>query len=54
MSFLVLGLYIDGYILLSNTLDFLCTIKRDYLSTTFEMLDNEEIEYYLGIQIKRD
>lgn len=45
-NFVITGLYIDDSIFVSNTLDFLCTIKWEIIY--------EEIEYCLGRQIKRD
>jgi len=51
--FILLGLYIDDLILISNDLKFLFAIKV-MLSQHFSMIDNNDIEYILGVQIRRD
>jgi hypothetical protein len=44
---------VDDSIIISNSLDFLTSVKND-LSQKFEMTDNGELEYCLGIQVTRD
>lgn len=51
--FLVLGLYVDDILLLSNQLPELNHAKRE-LSQTFPLTDGGELSYCLGIQVKRD
>lgn len=53
-SFIILlGLYIDDLVLISNDLEYL-SIHKALLSQRFSMTDNKEIAYILGIQIIRD
>lgn len=49
-SVLILGLYIDDLILISNNFEFLSATKALF-SQHFSMTDNQEISYILGIQI---
>lgn len=50
---IILGLCVDDQILVSNDLNFLVTIKQEF-SSSFKMMDNDELEYCLGIQVKCD
>lgn len=48
-KFIILGLYVDDQILVSNDLTFLDTINKEF-SSSFEMIDNGELQYnFLGI-----
>lgn len=50
---ILLGLYIDDLILISNDLKFLSATKA-IISQHFSMIDNNNIKYILGVQIRRD
>lgn len=52
-NFAMLGLYVDDSIVISNSSAFFTSIKHD-LFLHFEMVDNGELEYCLGIQITHD
>lgn len=52
-KFVLLGFYVDNQILVSNNADFLTTIKKEF-SSSFEMIDNGELKYWLGIQVLHD
>ena len=53
-SFIILiGLYVDDLILISNDLPFLNAHKQ-LLSSSFSMTDNLDLSYILGIQVSRD
>jgi len=49
-SFIVLGLYIDDFILVFDNLQYLSTLKATF-THWFAMIDNHDIEYLLGIQV---
>ena len=51
--YLLLGLYIDNFILISNNLEHLFVSKMLFTHWFF-ITDNNEIEYILGIQVKRN
>jgi len=48
-----IGLYIDDFILIFHDLKYLSTRKAMF-AQQFSMTDNNDIEYILGIQIRRD
>ena len=50
--FIILALYVDDTILVSNNITFLEAIKK-LLSTAFEMVDLGEVHSCLGIQVQR-
>jgi hypothetical protein len=52
-TIMLLALYVDDLLLLSNSMDRLNTLKHD-LSSRFSMTDLGEAQYILGIQIQRD
>ena len=52
-SILLLGLYIDDLVLISDNFQFL-TVTKAIFNQRFSMTDNNEIGYILGIQIQRD
>jgi len=53
-SFVILiGLYVDDLILISNDLKFL-NAHTQLLSSSFSMTDNLDLSYILGIQVRRD
>ena len=53
MLYLIIALYVDDLILVSNKLRFLLTTKAD-LSKSFDMKDLGELHYILGLQVIRD
>lgn len=52
-SIVVIGLYVDDLVLISNSLDELSTIKKQ-LAAIFEMKDLGNAKFVLGIKIERD
>ena len=52
-SMLLLGLYFDDLILISDNLEFL-TMTKAMFAQYFSMTDNQDIEYILGIQIQQN
>lgn len=52
-TFLFLGLYVDDLILISSDLKYL-TLHKAIFAQRFSMIDNNEIQYLLGIQLRRD
>ena len=53
ISFIVLGVYVDDIIPISNDLKLLA-VEKAALCNRFDMVDNGEISYCLGLSIKRD
>jgi hypothetical protein len=49
----ILGLYVDDSILILNNITFLNTTKMEQLQT-FDMIDNRELHYCLGIQVHQN
>ena len=52
-SFVIMAVYVDDIIPVSNDIELLQAEKRA-ICQQFEMVDNGEIEYFLGMFIKRD
>ena len=52
-SFVIMGVYVDDFIPVSNDLELL-KIEKAALAEKFEVVDNGEIEYFLKMVIKRD
>ena len=53
ISFVILGVYVDDIIPLSNT-HALVKAEKAALCERFEMIDQGEIHYFLGMSIRRD
>ena len=51
--FIIIGLYVDDLILISNDLKFL-EMHKSQLTSTFTMINNKDMSYILGIQISRN
>ena len=52
-KFVIMGVYVDDVIPVSNDTEFMISEKRA-ICEEFEMVDNGEIDYFLGMTIKRD
>ena len=52
-SFVIISVYVDDVILASNDLDIL-NEEKNSLAQNFEMVDQGEINYILGMAVKRD
>ena len=53
ISFVILAVYVDDMLPVSNNIDFL-NAKKKSLCDHFEMTDQGEVHYILGMSIKRD
>ena len=53
ISFVILGVYVDDIIPISNNTEMLLSEKQN-ICNQYEMVDNGEISYCLGLSIKRD
>ena len=52
-SFIILAIYVDDIIPISNDISLL-NKEKDALCKKFEMVDNGEVHFFLGMMIKRD
>ncbi len=52
-SFVIMGLYVDDFIPVSNDTEMLIA-EKSAISKKFEVVDNGDIEFFLGMLIKRD
>jgi hypothetical protein len=52
-SFIILSLYVDNILLVSNDVEMIVATK-EWLSSNFEMKDISEADYILGVKIFRD
>ena len=53
ISFVILAIYVDDMLPVSNDIDFL-NVEKKSLCDRFEMTDQGEVHYILGMSIKRD
>ena len=53
ISFVILGVYVNDIIPVSNDPEMLA-LEKQLLSNEFQMVDQGELQYILGMSIKRD
>ena len=53
-KFVILSFYVDDILIVGNDKEYIMDIKKNQLSINFDMKDICEVDYILGVKIKRD